>query len=84
MSFGSVPDLWRQSQLLFRSIEAATVEIDLRDVNHVDSAGLALVVAWTRLSHRNAEALRFTHIPTKLLALAKANNLGDLLEPDLH
>ena len=80
MSFASVPALWRQSQQLFAAVEAPTLEIDLTGINHVDSAGLALVVAWIRWSHRHAKELRFTHIPAKLVALAKANNLSVLLD----
>ncbi len=82
MSFRSVPDLWKRFQQLLTEVEATTLEIDLKGVNHVDSAGLALVVAWTRVSQRNAKAIRFANIPAKLKALAKANNLDELL--DLH
>lgn len=84
ISFTSAADLWRQSQRLFTAAEENILEIDLAGVKNVDSAGLALLVAWIRLSHRSAKTLRFVHLPSKLVALAKANNLGDLLGLDPH
>lgn len=79
LSFDSVPDLWKQSQRMFTAHEKSTVVIDLAEIEKVDSAGLALLVAWSRLAKKSAIVLRFIHVPPKLVALAQANKLGDLL-----
>lgn len=82
LSFISVPDLWKHSQRMFTASEKSTVVIDLAEVEKVDSAGLALLVAWSRLAKKSALTLQFIHVPPKLIALAQANKLDDLLGLD--
>lgn len=47
------------------------VTIDLSKVNSSDSAGLALLVEWIKLSKRDFIQLKFNHIPRQLLTLAR-------------
>jgi phospholipid transport system transporter-binding protein len=82
LSFASVPGLWQQSKRLFTTIEHGHLDLDLKEVCKVDSAGLALLVAWTRWAHSQTKALRFHNIPPQLQALAQANNLNALLDLD--
>lgn len=44
--------------------------IDLSEVNNSDSAGLALIVEWIKLSKYNKGNLSFKDIPEQLLTLA--------------
>ena len=46
------------------------VEVDLAGLRDVDSATLAVILAWTARAARAGVALRFTGAPASLLALA--------------
>jgi len=45
--------------------------IDLAKVEATDSAGLALMIEWIKISRLNRVRLRFQNIPEQILALAK-------------
>lgn len=78
MSFATVPGLWAQSRDAFADGKGA-LEIDLSAVERADSAGLALLVAWTREARREDKAVRYIDPPEQLLALAEASKLNSLL-----
>ena len=77
MTFDSVTELWNESQEIFS--ENAYLQIDLADVTHTDSAGLALLVEWLREASRHGARMEFLNLPSQLLALAGAANLEQLL-----
>jgi len=47
------------------------INIDLKAVKLSDSAGLALMIEWIKLSRQYNIQLKFNHIPEQLLTLAK-------------
>ncbi len=51
--------------------------IDLSHVEATDSAGLALMIEWIRLSRMNRVQLRFKNIPDQLLTLAKLSGFDE-------
>ncbi len=51
--------------------------IDLSQVEATDSAGLALMIEWIRISRMNRVQLRFKNIPEQLLALAKLSGFDE-------
>jgi phospholipid transport system transporter-binding protein len=51
--------------------------IDLAKVKTADSAGLALMIEWIRLSRLNQIRLSFANIPKQLLAIAKLSGLDE-------
>ncbi|MDD1620269.1 MAG: STAS domain-containing protein [Methylococcaceae bacterium] len=51
--------------------------IDLSQVAATDSAGLALMIEWIRLSRTSRVHLNFKNIPEQLLALAKLSGLDE-------
>ena len=55
------------------------VEVDLAGLRQVDSATLAVLLAWTARASRAGVALRFTGVPTSLLALARLCDAAPLL-----
>jgi phospholipid transport system transporter-binding protein len=77
MTFDSVTDLWRQSMDMFSG--EAVLQIDLAQVTHTDSAGLALLVEWMREASRQSARIDFLHLPAQMLALAEAANLEQVL-----
>ena len=77
LTFGSVSDLWSESRGLFAAGES--ISIDLSQVSHTDSAGLALLVEWLRETAMRGGRLEFSNFPAQLLAIASASNLERLL-----
>ena len=77
LGFEAVPDLWEQSLAQFDS--SADVVIDLGQVNHVDSAGLVLIIEWIRWAQSNQTRLRLAEVPEKVLALARISEVDEFL-----
>jgi len=84
MSFTTVSGLWEQSQRMFVTRAEQGLEIDLGDVHRFDSAGLALLVAWSRWASRHSVPIKFIDMPNKLSAVVRANHLEGLFGIDTH
>lgn len=78
LSFATVPALWEQSRRPFATA-ADKVDIDLAAAGRADSAGLALLVAWTRWARGNDKSIRFRNTPVQIVRLAEVNKLTELL-----
>ena len=57
----------------------ATGVIDLERVEAVDSAGVALLLAWRRRAAVEGKPLTFAHLPPSLASLAQLYGVEDLL-----
>ncbi len=79
LGFGDVPDLWDQSWPLLEAAAGDTVQVDLRGIERIDSAGLVLLLGWAGWAHRLSKSIRFLNPPQQLLRLARANNLQQML-----
>ncbi len=55
----------------FKSIDSPVVSFDFSQINNSDSAGLALLIEWIKLSHNAQREIKFYHLPEQLLTLAK-------------
>jgi phospholipid transport system transporter-binding protein len=77
MTFESVTDLWNQSAGMFSG--ETFIQIDLAQVTHTDSGGLALLVEWLREASGRGVRIEFLNMPPQLLSLAGAANLEQLL-----
>lgn len=75
--FATARDLLTQSAPAFAS--DGDLAIDLSNVDGADSAGLALLIEWSRLANERQRVLRFAGAPAQLRALAKISDLDDLL-----
>lgn len=65
---------------LASGVGAAT--IDLARVAHVDSAGLALIVEWSRLARLAKRPLTLLNLPEQLQAMVRVHGLGPTLGVD--
>ncbi|HHB13406.1 MAG TPA: STAS domain-containing protein [Chromatiales bacterium] len=79
LTFETVPLLWREAAPAFAAIAGEGLTVDLGSVGRVDSAGLALLVAWVRWAHQRGVRIRFARTPRALVALARAAGLCRLL-----
>ncbi|MCK5728046.1 MAG: STAS domain-containing protein [Methylococcales bacterium] len=57
--------------------QSKRLTIDLTRVKNSDSAGLALMIEWVKLSKKQNVDLNFSHIPPQLLTLAKISGLKE-------
>lgn len=80
LSIDTVPGLWSRSAGGWQ--EASALTIDLGAVERVDSAGLALLVEWTRQARENGQGIRFTNLPEQMLAIARVSGLDTILPFD--
>lgn len=59
--------------------EKTKLEVDLSQVEAVDSAAVSLMLAWLREAQRGNISLYFSHIPDNLLSLARLYGVAELL-----
>ena len=78
MGFASVLGLLAQTRELFSQGHGA-LEIDLAEVERVDSSGLALMIEWMRMARQQGRELQFIHLPEQLYAIARASDLDGIL-----
>lgn len=77
LNFDTVPGLSRKLKALFH--HAGTMEVDLAQVEHANSAGVALLVEWVVMARRADNQVRFLNMPAQMLAIAKVSGLAELL-----
>jgi anti-anti-sigma factor len=74
----SVPAAYQCSQQLLRRKQAPDT-IELGAVEHIDSAGLALLLEWQSWANHSEHKLRLEHAPQQLLQLARLSELDRIL-----
>lgn len=79
LDMASVPSVLQQAAGLFAT---PPVVVDLKSVERIDSAGLALLIHWLRESRRRGVPIRFQNIPARMLSLARVCGLDPLLPPE--
>ncbi|MGH8582833.1 MAG: STAS domain-containing protein [Gammaproteobacteria bacterium] len=74
----SVPQAWRAMR---RAFTDRAVVLDLSAVERMDSAGLALLVEWSRQAGLAGGVARFRNIPEQLQAMAQVYGVDRILDP---
>ena len=69
LDFETVPAVWQKSLGLFS--QCHSLDIDLSDVEHSNSAALALLIDWMRSAKSNKQTIKFHHVPLQMLEIAK-------------
>ncbi|MES2934881.1 MAG: STAS domain-containing protein [Pseudomonadota bacterium] len=64
-----------------KAIAGGQVEIDLAPVTVVDSAAVAVLLAWQRAATARGARLLIKNVPANLQSLAKLYGVADLLHP---
>lgn len=77
MTFDSVVGLWRDARALFA--DETNVEVDLDEVTHTDSAGLALLIEWLREASVRHGKMSFKNLPQQMVAIARTSDLEEIL-----
>jgi phospholipid transport system transporter-binding protein len=66
------------------AIRSGDLAIDLADVTEVDSAGVAMLLAWQREAHARGGALSLSNLPPALASLARLYGVDGLLGISHH
>lgn len=81
---------WVSGELSFRTVDQLLVEfnqivrdtppkiIDLSEITHTDSAGLALLIEWLKFDN----LVNFHNIPSQLLSIAAVSGLKEMFNSD--
>lgn len=77
LSFDTVPELWSENLASFS--DYPELQIDLQGVSRSDSAGLALLIEWTRIARGQGRSIRFVNVPPQMLAIARVSSLDTVL-----
>lgn len=81
LTFETVPDVLRATAERVRRSNSP-LTIDLKDVQRVDSAGLALLLEWLNLAP--GRAVRFVNVPPQARSLIRVSGLGAALGIENH
>ena len=77
MTFATAGRILHDSEEMFE--EHTRIEVDLFEVSHTDSAGLALLLEWITWSNHTVREIRFVGTPEKIDAIAKTTEVDHLL-----
>ena len=77
LTFDAVPGLCKELESLFK--RGPRLCVDLSGVERVDSAGLALLIEWTRLTRASGHSLEFVKAPQALLTIARVSGVERML-----
>ncbi|MCG5548126.1 STAS domain-containing protein [Halorhodospira halochloris] len=77
LDLDSVANVWHQGEELVRSGEIGL--IDLSAVERTDSAGVALLVEWSRAAREAGVSLAFRDAPQQMRAIIRASGVEDVL-----
>lgn len=78
LSYDTAADLLARTRDALRAGSGAAT-IDLRGVERMDSAGLALMVEWLRLARAAQRPLSFVHLSEQLCEMIRVHDLGRTL-----
>ena len=78
LTFASVTSVLVHSRPLLNA-DGGRLVIDLADVTRADSAGLALLLEWLRMTRAKGAEILFRHVPEQLMAIARASDLERLI-----
>lgn len=78
MIFATVPCLLSQSSEKFKTVNEEII-FDLAGIIHADSAGLALLLEWSRLAGIAKRKIKFVNVPGQLLKLTEVSGLNHIL-----
>jgi len=62
-----------------RKFTAPAIVVDLAPVTASDSAGMALLLEWLRVSRAAGHRIHFDNVPQQIMALARISEVDDLL-----
>lgn len=77
LSFANVMSVYEKS--LSYLLSSGELNFDFSQVKSSDSAGLALILEWSKFAKSNNKNVRFSTIPPHLVSLAKAADMDEVI-----
>jgi phospholipid transport system transporter-binding protein len=65
-----------------QAIDDGQSEFDLAELTSIDSAAVAVLVAWQRAAHARGNRLRFINVPSNVRSLAQLYGVMELLDSE--
>lgn len=73
----TVTDLLKQGEQRFAG--PPQLDVDLANVADSDSAGLALLIEWLRITRQRGQRIHFSNLPRQIVALARISEVEELI-----
>ena len=77
LSLATVSEALSKSPHLFKN--GSQITVDLINVSHADSAGIALLIEWLGMANHQTKKLEYRNIPKQMLAIARISGLESVL-----
>jgi phospholipid transport system transporter-binding protein len=78
LTLDTVSTVFRQAEIAATQ-DRQIADVDLAAVSRVDSSGLALLLEWQSLAHRNGRIIRIRNAPPGLMSLTRLCEASDLM-----
>jgi len=78
LTFATVMALWREGTAQLTGGDGP-LTVDLGQVERADSAGLALLIEWTREAERAKRPIQFHNVPRQMREIARVSSLDGIL-----
>jgi phospholipid transport system transporter-binding protein len=75
LTFETVPQFFAGSGTWLKT-GSGTLNVDLRGVNRIDSAGVALLLEWRQMARQAGRELMFTAMPDQVQHMVRVNGLS--------
>ena len=74
LNFDTVAQLLGGKQVDFKIMDAENgpIEVDLSDISRFNSASLALLIEWMKMSQQKGLQIKYHNAPEQLMAIARA------------
>lgn len=79
VGFDTVHSIWLKYKKYIKNYSQSVIQLNLQEVRELDSACLALLLAMAKDASKKGKSLQFSHIPAKMLALAKVSGVATVL-----
>lgn len=77
LGFATARSLWQEADDYLPATGAVT--IDLGGVTRADSAGVALLIHWTRIQRDHGGVVEFVNIPAQMRSIARVSGVDGIL-----
>ena len=77
--FSTVSSILTEGCTMIANHKAGTITIDMSEVEKIDSAGIALLLAWKRLCDENNKKYQLKDVSQQAISLISTNKLEKIL-----
>jgi len=79
INYSTVSQALKLNLFSTENVSSGKICVDFSRIDNADSSALALMIHWLRAAKEKKIDIRFSNIPTKLIALAEMSNLETVL-----